>query len=135
MSFEEEIAKCGKLVYTNVGTSMLPLIKEHKDLLVIEPCNEYKKFDIVLHKSSNGKYVLHRILKLNGDEVVTAGDNSWKHDPKIAPTQILGKLTKIVRDGHELPLSGIKYNIYSHLRCGCPPVKFVCLGFRRLCKN
>ena len=36
ISFEEELEKSGKLIYTNVGVSMRPLIKQDRDLLVIE---------------------------------------------------------------------------------------------------
>lgn len=34
-TFEAEIEKHGRLVYTNKGTSMLPLLREGKDLFVI----------------------------------------------------------------------------------------------------
>jgi hypothetical protein len=34
-TFEEEIEKNGRLVYTNVGDSMRPLIRQGRDLLII----------------------------------------------------------------------------------------------------
>ena len=36
-SFEEQLARTGKLIYTNKGDSMMPLIKQDRDLLIIEP--------------------------------------------------------------------------------------------------
>ena len=35
-TFEDMIRRDGRLIYTNVGDSMLPLIREGKDLLIIE---------------------------------------------------------------------------------------------------
>ena len=35
-SFEEILARDGRLFYTNIGDSMMPLIKQGRDLLVIE---------------------------------------------------------------------------------------------------
>lgn len=36
-TFEEEIANNGFLLYRNVGDSMLPLIRQGRDLLLITP--------------------------------------------------------------------------------------------------
>ena len=35
-TFEEQLAGHGKLIDTNVGTSMMPLLRQHRDLFVIE---------------------------------------------------------------------------------------------------
>ena len=32
MTFEEEIERSGRLIYTNVGDSMLPLIRQDRDM-------------------------------------------------------------------------------------------------------
>lgn len=39
MTFEEVLERDGKLVYTNKGVSMMPLLRQDQDLLVIEKCN------------------------------------------------------------------------------------------------
>ena len=38
-TFEEQLAQNVKLIYTNKGDSMMPLIKQDRDLLIIEPAN------------------------------------------------------------------------------------------------
>ena len=35
-TFEEELTRKRKLIYTNVGDSMMPLLRQGKDLLIIE---------------------------------------------------------------------------------------------------
>ena len=69
-TFEEEIERTGKLVYTNVGDSMMPLIKQGRDLLIIEkPDGRLKRYDIPLYKRDSGQYVLQRVLKSAGERL------------------------------------------------------------------
>ena len=75
-TFEEQIEKNGRLIYTNVGDSMWPLIRQGKDLLVIEPVHgRLRKYDVPLYKRDSGQYVLHRILEVRRDDYVICGDN------------------------------------------------------------
>lgn len=75
-TFEEQLEKNGRLIYTNVGDSMWPLIRQGKDLLVIEPVHgRLRKYDVPLYKRDSGQYVLHRILEVRRDDYVICGDN------------------------------------------------------------
>lgn len=49
-TFEEEIANNGFLLYRNVGDSMLPLIRQGRDLLLItsKPEGRLNKYDVPL---------------------------------------------------------------------------------------
>ena len=77
-SFEEIINRDGKLIYTNKGDSMMPLIKEGRDLIIIEKTQgRLKKYDVPLYKRDSGQYVLHRILKVREDDYVICGDNRY----------------------------------------------------------
>ena len=79
MTFEEEIQNSGKLIYTTVGVSMRPLIKQGRDLLIVtKPQGRLKKYDIPLYKRKNGQYVLHRVVKVKDDGYVILGDNCIK---------------------------------------------------------
>ena len=54
-TFEEEIAKNGRLIYTNVGDSMMPLLREKRDLLIIEKAGgRLKKYDVPLYRRAGG---------------------------------------------------------------------------------
>ena len=72
-TFEEIIEKDGYLVYTCKGFSMMPLLRQHRDLVVISKITEpLKKYDVILFKR-NGKYILHRILTVKDGAYDTAG--------------------------------------------------------------
>ena len=54
-TFEEEIRRTGKLIYTNVGDSMLPIIRQGRDLLIISKVEgRLKKYDVPLYKRDSG---------------------------------------------------------------------------------
>ena len=112
-NYETELAKHGRLVYTNVGDSMMPLLRQHRDLLVVEkkPDGPCKKYDAVLYKRPNGQYVLHRIVGIREDGYVLCGDNRWRREYGVQDSWILGVLTAVVRDGKELSVNGRGYRL------------------------
>lgn len=123
-SFEEEIKKSGRIIYTNVGDSMMPYIKQGRDVLVISEVNgRLNKYDVPLYKRDSGQYVLHRILKVRENDYVICGDNRWNKEYGITDRHIIGILTGVIRDGQEIPVTSCKYRIYVHLWCDLFPVR------------
>lgn len=123
-TFEEQLAKNGKLIYTNKGDSMMPLIKQDRDLLIIEPVHgRLKKYDVPLYKRDSGQYVLHRILKVRKNDYVICGDNRWVKEYGIRDRHIIGVLTAVVRNGKEISVNDWKYKLYVHLWCDFFPVR------------
>lgn len=123
-SFEEEIKKSGRIIYTNVGDSMMPYIKQGRDVLVISEVNgRLNKYDVPLYKRDSGQYVLHRILKVRENDYVICGDNRWNKEYGITDRHIIGILTGVIRDGQEIPVTNRKYRIYVHLWCDLFPVR------------
>ena len=123
ISFEEALEKDGELFFTNVGYSMYPLIKQREDILHIIKTNEYRRGDIVLFKSKDNHYVLHRILKIKKEKIITAGDYNYFKDQPITSNQLLGKLIEIKKkDGTTIDLSKDKkarkffYTYFFHVK-------------------
>ena len=106
IKFEEVLEKDGELFFTNVGYSMYPLIRQREDILHIVKADTFKRGDIVLFKSNQDHYVLHRILRIKKDKIITAGDYNYFKDQPIALNQILGKLISIKKkDGQTIDLA------------------------------
>ena len=106
IKFEDVLDKDGELIFTNVGYSMYPLIRQREDILTIKKSNTYKKGDIILYKSNVDHYVLHRILKIKKDTIICAGDFNYFKDEPIIFKQVLGLLTEIKKkDGKVIDLS------------------------------
>ena len=114
-SFEEELDKKGIRVYTNKGNSMYPLIRQGKDVLIIKKCNtRLKKMDVPLYKRESGQYVLHRIIKVNENDYVIRGDNTYSNETGIRDDQILGVLSGVIRSGKEISVNSFGYKLYSY---------------------
>lgn len=117
-TFEEEIQKSGKIIYTNVGTSMMPLLRQNRDLMVIrKPDGRCRKYDVPLYKRDSGEYVLHRILKVKKDSYVLCGDHCLHREYGITDRHIIGVLSAVVRDEKTIPVTDWRYRIYVHIWC------------------
>ena len=135
-TFEEEIEKSGKIIYTNVGDSMMPFIKQGRDVLVISRAEgRLKRYDVPLYKRDSGQYVLHRILKVRENDYIICGDNRYNREYGITDKHIIGVLTGIIRDGREIPVTDRKYRIYVHLWCDFFPVRAFIIRIRQFLKR
>jgi hypothetical protein len=124
-NIERELKENGRLIYSNRGVSMYPLIRQGKDLVVIEPVSgRLKKYDVPLYKRSNDShvYVLHRIIKVRENDYVIRGDNCLKNEYGITDDQIVGVLTKVIRGSsnknkksREITNGDLTYKIYIRL--------------------
>ena len=116
--FEELLEKDGYLVYTNVGASMMPLLRQRRDIIEIRKKNTQrcKKYDVVLYKRGD-KYILHRILKVREKDYVICGDHNIWREYGITDSQILGVMTRVIRDGKSIYPTDWKYKVYVHLWC------------------
>lgn len=127
MTFEEELASTGRLVYTNKGTSMMPLLRQGRDVMVIEACqaSQVRKLDAVLFVRTGGEaeqrgrkdYVLHRVLRVNPDGTFwILGDNCLKGET-VPGDRIIGRLTAVIRGGRTLSVTDPVYRCYLQLWC------------------
>ena len=109
---KSELEKKGSIVYPNKGTSMMPLLRQGKDLMIIKSrsSDKLKVGDAVLY--TRGKdYVLHRIVAEVSDGYLICGDNV-KTAEHVLDSQIIGILTGVIRDGKEISVDDPKYQKY-----------------------
>ncbi len=131
-SFEELLQKDGYLVYTNVGYSMMPLLRQRRDLIEIHAKGpgRCKKYDVVLYKRAD-KYILHRILKVLPEGYVIAGDHNTFLETDIKDENILGVMTRVIRDGKSITPDNVLYRMYVHLWCDFYPVRMLLIRLKR----
>lgn len=131
-SFEELLSERGYLVYTCKGTSMMPLLRQHRDIIEIRPKgeNRCKKYDVVLYRRGEN-YILHRILRVLPDGYIIAGDNNTFLEYDIRDGQIIGVMTRLIRDGREIHMTDKRYRLYVHLWCDLYPVRILLLRVKR----
>lgn len=118
-TFEKELQEKGVIIYTNVGTSMQPLIRQGKDIMIISSVDsigrKLKKMDVPLYKRDSGQYVLHRIVKVTEDGYVLRGDNTYVNEYGITEKHVIGVLTGVLRNGKEISVYSFGYVLYSYI--------------------
>ena len=142
MTFEDVLAQNGKLAYTNVGISMMPLLREGHDVMVIEARDpkEIRRLDAVLFRRKGvigrGAYVLHRILKVLPDgKYWIVGDNCTSGEV-VAAEDILGVLTQVGRGGKKtIHVTDFSYRMYVLFWCRPYHFRFFVLRGLQFCKR
>ena len=136
VSFEQLLEKDGYLVYTNVGRSMMPLLRQRRDIIEIrkKQPGRCKKYDVVLYKRGD-KYILHRILKLLPEGYVIAGDNNAFLETDITDEKILGVMTRVIRNGRSISVDNKWYRLYVHLWCDCYPLRILLFRLRQKARS
>jgi signal peptidase I len=99
---ETVLRRSGRLVLPAIGASMVPTIWPG-DALVIEPATtKVAPGDIVLFSNAY-RFVAHRVVENEGEaekgQLLTRGDAMASADVPIRPSDILGKVSFIVRNG------------------------------------
>ena len=134
LTYEELLEREGKLVAINSGRSMLPLLREKRDLMVIEKkgSERCKRLDPVLYKSG-GRYVLHRVIRVRENDYVIVGDNCWRLEYGITDSDILGVLTAVVRGGErEVKMDSFSARAYAHIWCDLYPIRAAIIFCREM---
>lgn len=117
-TIEEQIKKNGIFLHTIVGDSMMPFLRNRRDIVVIKPVEgRLKKYDVPLYKRDSGKYVLHRILKVRERDYVICGDNRHHKEFGIEDRHIIGKMVGFYRDDVFYSVDKFSYKCYAHLIC------------------
>ena len=102
LSIAGYLERNGTLTYTNVGTSMMPLLKQGRDLFTVRakaPGERFAVGDVVLYRRPPDKNVLHRIVEVTENGYVMLGDNCVRREYGIAEDDVIGVMTGYVRRG------------------------------------
>lgn len=112
ISVESILREKGFLSETIVGASMLPLLKEYSDTVMIEKITTpLRKYDVVLFRRGK-QLVLHRIVKIKMGYFLIRGDNCV-HGEKVYNSQIIGRMTRFYRKGKQCNVNNKAYRLYS----------------------
>ncbi|MCR5123188.1 MAG: S24/S26 family peptidase [Ruminococcus sp.] len=125
MTYEEYLEKNNTLTYTNVGVSMMPLLRQGRDLFTItkKTVRRCKAGDVVLYRRPPNKYVLHRIIAVRPNDYVILGDNCIGREYGIKDSDILGVMTSFVRNGRTYSVKDLPYRIYSAYIMNTIPIR------------
>ena len=115
LKIEEVIALQGQYIGPTVGVSMLPMLKNRRDTIVVKPKTErLKSLDVALYKRGDS-YVLHRVIQpINGGYIIR-GDNCYA-DERIPENDVFGVLTEFFRKDKHIFCTDKRYLRYAKRR-------------------
>lgn len=91
---KEYINFCGFSIFQVVTGSMSETI-EIKDIVILKITKNVDINDIVTYKNGND-FITHRIIKKEGNQIITKGDANDSEDKTITTDDIVGKVVFII---------------------------------------
>lgn len=122
--FRERLATGQKVRFSPRGMSMLPMLRPGIDTVVLSPVPEtLKKYDLPLYQRQDGKYVLHRIVAVEGDTYTCMGDNQFYPEWGLTREQMIALVTAFTRGKREYAVTDIRYRLYCYFWHVSRPVR------------
>lgn len=94
------------------GTSMLPMLVEDRDSVVLSPLpDRLKRYDLPLYQRKNGQFVLHRVVKV-GETYTCLGDNQFVFEEGLSHDQMIAVVSSFTRKGKAYSVTDLSYRFY-----------------------
>ena len=112
---EDVLKEKGVYIGPTVGVSMLPMLKNRRDTIVVELKKErLKRLDVALYKRGE-TYILHRVLKAVDGGYIIRGDNCYA-DENVPEDAVIGVLREFFRKDKHILCTDKKYIRYAEKR-------------------
>ena len=122
VTFEELLARDGRLVYKTRGVSMEPMLRQNRDLVVVQvPSARLRKYDVALYRRG-GMYILHRVVKVCDGYYLIRGDNTYSLE-RVPDSAVIGVLTAFERKGKHYEATDPGYRCYARIRTALYPLR------------
>lgn len=125
----EEIRKLiseGKTVSISAkGYSMNPFIMHIRDQITLGPWtdDQIRKGAVVLVKDIRGCYLVHRIIKREGNKITLLGDGNLGITETAHVKNVIGLMHAVIRKGRTYSVKGLRWRLYSWIWRMLTPVR------------
>lgn len=115
LTIEDVLREKGVYIGPTVGVSMLPMLKERRDTIVVRKKTEkLKRLDVALYKRGDA-YVLHRVLEQTETGYIIRGDNCYA-DEIVPEDAVIGVLTEFFQADKHVFCTDEEYIAYAENR-------------------
>lgn len=105
------------VTFTPLGSSMLPFIRGGKDSVTLSKRSSVEVGDIVLVRLEGPRYVLHRVIKAEGEQLTLMGDGNISGTESCTQADVLGTVCTINKGKRSItPGKGKLWRILKPLR-------------------
>lgn len=116
------------------GFSMRPFLEDNRDKALLAKANRVHVGDAVLAEINPKHYVLHRIIKIEGDNITLRGDGNLAVE-HCKTNDVKGFALGFYRKGHKYldKTDGIKWHIYSFVWMALYPIRrYILAAYRHI---
>ena len=122
-----------EVVFKPKGVSMLPFIHGGKDSVLLRKADELKIGDIALAEISEGRYVIHRVEKIEGETVILMGDGNLVGRERCRRKDVIAIAEKIIKSNREIDCQSQKHLRNAEIWKRLLPIrKYLLAIYRRL---
>lgn len=112
---QEQLAAGKSVKFSPRGTSMLPMLRQGIDSVLLSPAPQrLKRFDLPLYRRRSGQFVLHRVVSVS-DCYTCIGDNQFVYECGIRHDQVVGVVTAFWRGERKIKTHTLPYRLYCHV--------------------
>lgn len=109
----EVLASGGEFRLYPHGTSMLPLIRQGVDSVVLRQLDRPpQKYDILFYQRRDGSYILHRVKEVTANGLILWGDGQMVLEYGVTDDMVIGYVARIFQGEKELDCQGCRYRLY-----------------------
>lgn len=99
------------------GNSMNPYLVDRRDEVVLSPFvkGDLRVGEVILARIDDGRFILHRIVKMKDEEITMMGDGNWRGTEHTVFNNVLGVVTSMVRKGKTVDCTNLYWKTYSKI--------------------
>lgn len=120
------------------GNSMRPLLRDGRDRIILR---KYAEEDVregaVMLFRYRGMYCVHRIVRVEGDTIVFAGDGNYRMEERASRGDLMAVMRAVLRPNDSIvECDSLRWRAASALWLALPQIvrRYVLGALRRLCK-
>lgn len=122
----EELSLGRSVRFSPSGSSMLPMLREGVDSVVLSPLPEkLEKYDLPLYRRDSGQYILHRVIQV-GETYTCIGDNQFNKETGLQHEQMIAIVTSFYRKNKEICTNNFLYRLYCYVWHYSRPIRYFC---------
>ena len=91
----KEYANMFGYTFFEVATGSMSHTIEIGDIVVVKLTNDVNENDIIVYKEDKS-FITHRLIKMDGNDLITKGDANNSEDKSIVKEQVLGQVIYVV---------------------------------------
>ena len=135
---KKDLAQGRSVIIPLKGVSMRPFVENLRDkaLLATVPPETLRVGDAVLAEIAPDRYVLHRIVRREGDRLTLMGDGNLHGTENCTAADVVGRVEAFYRKGRQKPdlTTGLKWRLYSAIWTRIRPLRrYLLFAYRHLC--